>query len=356
MTDKPRLIALYLPQYHPIPENDEWWGRGFTEWTNVTKALPRFPGHHQPNLPTELGFYDLRVPETREAQAALAREYGIEAFCYYHYWFGGRQVLERILDEVVASGAPDFPFCVCWANETWSGIWHGEPKTVLIEQTYPGEIDHRRHFEKLLSAFRDKRYLKVDGKPVFLIYRPMEIPDVKETMAMWQCMAREAGLPGLHLVGHHFEPDWQPKEYGFDAAVTPKIPKIDPWITWYHPIKRIKRNILRWRGAPTVYEYKEVFKALLRKRTDGVVEYPVVIPNWDNSPRSGARGLVLHGSTPELFRTHMREAVEIAADLPASHRFIFLKSWNEWAEGNYVEPDRRFGRKLLEVIRDELQR
>lgn len=355
MKNKIRMIALYLPQFHPIPENDEWWGKGFTEWTNVTKAKPLYPGHQQPNLPTELGFYDLRVPEVRQQQAELAAGYGIEASCYYHYWFGGREILERPFDEVVASGEPDFPFCLCWANETWSGVWHGEPKKVLIEQTYPGEEDHRRHFAKLLPAFRDKRYVTVDDKPMFVIYRPMEIPDVTKVMALWQEMARDAGLPGLHLVAQSPNPDWQPSEHGFDACISPKIPKLDPWITWHHPIKRIKRNFLRWKGSPTVYQYKDAMKSLLGKGKNGVRDYPVVIPNWDNSPRSGSRGLVFHGSTPELFREHLRQAVDIAKELRYSEQLIFLKSWNEWAEGNYVEPDRRFGRKFLEVIKDELK-
>ena len=172
MNKKARLIAFYLPQFHPIPENDEWWGKGFTEWTNVAKARPLFRGHHQPLVPADLGFYDLRVPETREAQASLAREYGIEAFCYYHYWFAGKRILERPFDEVLASGQPDFPFCLCWANQSWTGVWHGAPNKVLIEQTYPGQDDHRRHFEYLLPAFADRRYLRVEGKPVFRDLQP----------------------------------------------------------------------------------------------------------------------------------------------------------------------------------------
>jgi lipopolysaccharide biosynthesis protein len=167
-----RAIALYLPQFHPIPENDEWWGKGFTEWTNTAKAKPVFRGHYQPHVPADLGFYDLRVPETREAQTALARRYGIEGFCYYHYWFAGRRILERPFDAVLHSGTPDFPFCLCWANATWAGVWYGEPNRVLIKQTYPGQADHEAHFRALLPAFKDPRYIRVDGKPVFLIFQP----------------------------------------------------------------------------------------------------------------------------------------------------------------------------------------
>jgi hypothetical protein len=356
MSEKPRLVALYLPQYHPIPENDEWWGKGFTEWTNVTKALPRFPGHQQPNLPADLGFYDLRVPEVRAEQAALARNYGIEAFCYYHYWFGGRRIIERPFNEVLSSGEPNFPFCLFWANETWSGVWHGEPQKILIEQTYPGVDDHQRHFENLLPAFQDPRYITVDGKPVFLIYRPMDIPDLRNTMDLWRRMAVSAGLSGLYLIANIYEPNWRPHDHGFDARITARMPALRPWITWHHPIKRLVRNFRAWRGHPTVYQYEDVIKSLLRKAPADFDEYPVVIPNWDNTPRSGANGLVFQGSTPELFRTHLRDALDIAQKLPHGRQLVFIKSWNEWAEGNYLEPDRRFGSRYLEVVREELDR
>jgi len=188
-----RLIAFYLPQFYPNPENDAWWGKGFTEWTNTAKARRLYPGHYQPHVPADLGYYDLRVPETRTAQAELARSYGIEAFCYYHYWFAGRRILERTFQEVLTSREPDFPFLLCWANQTWTGTWHGASDRILIEQTYPGIDDHRRHFESLLPAFCHPRYVRVDGKPVFIIYRPTELPDTVKTIDLWGTMAREAG-------------------------------------------------------------------------------------------------------------------------------------------------------------------
>ena len=175
MSSKARVIAFYLPQFHPIPENDEWWGKGFTEWTNTAKAKPLFPGHYQPHVPADLGFYDLRVPETRIAQAEMAKEYGIEGFCYYHYWFAGKRLLERPFDEVLNSGMPDFPFCLCWANQTWTGIWHGSPDRVLIEQTYPGPEDEEVILIICCKAFHDQRYIKVDGKPMFLVYCPKRV-------------------------------------------------------------------------------------------------------------------------------------------------------------------------------------
>ncbi len=349
-----RLIALYLPQFHPIPENDAWWGTGFTEWTNTAKATPLFRGHYQPHVPADLGFYDLRCPESRTAQADLARQYGVEAFCYYHYWFAGRRIIERPFNDVLASGEPDFPFCLCWANQTWSGIWHGNPRKVLIEQTYPGLDDHRRHFEYLLTAFRDPRYVRVDGKPLLAVYQPLDIPDVARVMAFWRDLATQAGLPGLHLVGmRSHQTDWNPEADGFDAMCTEGLPAPRPWVSMRTPLKWAQRKLAERQGRPTVYQYGEVMANLVPPQRPGVVSYPTVIPNWDNTPRSGARGIVLHGSTPELFRAHVRQALDARREVPPERNLIFIKSWNEWAEGNHLEPDLRFGRQYLEVLREE---
>ena len=201
---KARVLALYLPQFHPIPENDLWWGKGFTEWTNVGKAKKLFPGHYQPRVPADLGYYDLRVPETREAQADLARQYGIEGFVYWHYWFGnGKRLLERPFNEVLASGKPDFPFALAWANESWRGFWHGvKTKETLIDQLYPGDEDYIAHFKAVLPAFKDKRYIKCHGKPVFFIYHHRDMPDVAHFIELWQKLARENGLPGIYFISH----------------------------------------------------------------------------------------------------------------------------------------------------------
>lgn len=350
-----RLIAFYLPQFHPIPENDEWWGMGFTEWTNTAKAKPLFKGHYQPHVPADLGFYDLRVPETRVAQADMALEHGIEAFCYYHYWFAGKRLLERPFSEVLASGSPDFPFCLCWANQTWTGIWHGSPNRVLIEQTYPGMDDHRRHFDALLSAFCDKRYLKVDGRPLFVVYSPMDLPDSARVLDFWRNLAAKSGFPDLFLVAEHWESDWDPKPFGFDASVTVSL---WPWrykgVPWSDPIGKIKGKVNRWRGRPKVVLYEKVIDSLVADRIPGIESFPCVIPNWDNTPRSRGNGLVLHGSTPDLFRLHLRRALDRMRDIPRERRFVFVKSWNEWAEGNHLEPDLKFGRQYLEVLREEL--
>lgn len=356
---KARVIALYLPQFHPIPENDAWWGKGFTEWTNTAKAKPLFKGHYQPHVPADLGFYDLRLPEARVAQAEMAREFGIEAFCYYHYWFAGTRLLQRPFEEVLESGQPDFPFCLCWANQTWTGVWHGAPNRVLIEQTYPGMDDHRRHFEYLLKAFLDPRYVRVDGKPVFVVYDPKRLPESKKVTDLWRDLAMKAGLPGLHLVAEHKYPDWDPKEGGFDSVVNVRLPPrrtdLQRKISWKNPIQKLRYWYKDWRKLPTIHPYHNVTRHLISERVQGIESYPCVIPNWDNTPRSGTNGLVLQGSTPRLFRSHFRHALEKVADLPEERRFVFVKSWNEWAEGNHLEPDLRFGLQYLEALRDELR-
>ena len=356
-----RALAFYLPQFHPIAENDAWWGKGFTEWTNTAKAKPLFPGHSQPKVPADLGFYDLRCPESRQAQAELARQYGIEAFCYWHYWFAGRRILERPFEEVLASGHPDFPFCLAWANETWTGVWHGAKNKILIEQTYPGLDDHERHFQYLLTAFQDKRYVKVDGKPLFLVYRPKWIPEAPRVTDFWRELALKAGLPGLHLVAClHNEDAFDPRKLGFDAVNISnqvRIMEVEPK-TWAGRTARAMR--LRYRKArgqpPHVYPYKDAMRHFLDGAKPGIECYPSVVPGWDNTPRSGVRGVVLQGRTPALFRQHLREALDRVSSLPPEHRLVFIKSWNEWAEGNYLEPDLADGHAYLEVVGQELGR
>lgn len=347
-----RLIAFHLPQYHPISENDEWWGKGFTEWTNTAKAFPLFRSHYQPHIPADLGYYDLRLPEARLAQAELAKEYGIEGFCYYHYWFGGKQLLERPVKEIINSGKPDFPFCLCWANATWTGIWHGAPNRVLIEQTYPGVSDHEKHFQYLLKAFQDKRYIKIDGKPLFIVYKPKDLPDIEKIGILWRKMAAKTGLPGLFLVGVNHNDNWNPNDAGFDAAIMQRIPVKIKKIPWRH--LNLKLSQMYQNTQLTIYDYEETMDSFIRDGATNYLAFPVAIPNWDNTPRSGMNGLILHNSTPELFCQHFRKTLDKVKDNPTDKKIVFIKSWNEWAEGNHLEPDLQFGRAYLEVIRDEL--
>src|SRR5262249_11611209 len=347
----------YLPQFHPSPENDEWWGPGFTEWTNVAKAVPMFPGHYQPHIPADLGFYDLRLPETRAAQAEMAQSYGIEAFCYWHYWFAGRRIIDRPFNEVLKSGEPDFPFCLGWANQTWSGVWHGNPERILVEQTYPGNEDHTAHFDTVLRAFEDQRYFRVDGRPLFYVFKPRSIPDLRRFTDLWRELAQRVGLPGLYLVGEESR-QWNPTEWGFDAASDTGVPPYREWVAWFHPIARLKWEWWRWRQLPTIYDYADVYEELIREQMGDPPEqnrHPCVIPNWDNTPRSGRAGRVLYRSNPELFRRQLRLALDLVAGVPSEPRIVFIRSWNEWAEGNHLEPDLRFGRGFLETLRDELQ-
>lgn len=361
-----RAIALYLPQYHPIPENDQWWGPGFTEWTNVARARPLFRGHEQPHIPADLSFYDLRLPETREAQAALAREAGIEAFCYWHYWFAGKRLLERPFNEVLKSGQPRFGFCLGWANHSWTGVWYGAPGRVLIEQTYPGLEDHKRHFETCLGpAFADGRYLRVDSKPLLVIFRPKELPESRRVLDLWRALSDRNGLGGLHAVAHLDDEDdpWDITAAGYDAAVVGNIKTL--FSSRQLPLRRlIRRRMSRYRifqrlvgvdRSPIhVVPYDQLVERLVIKRALPYEYYPCVVPNWDNTPRSGARGSVATGSTPERYEAHLAEAVKRVSILPAERRIIVIKSWNEWAEGNYLEPDQRNGMAYLTATRQVL--
>ncbi len=344
------VLAHYLPQFHPIPENDRWWGPGFTEWTNVVKARPLFHGHVQPHLPADLGFYDLRVPEVREAQAELARAHGITGFCYWHYWFAGHRLLERPFDEVLASGRPDLPFCLAWANQSWSGIWHGTPKEVLIEQTYDDD-DDVRHFASLRAAFEDRRYITVDGRPLLFIYDPGGLPEPAGFVERWQKMAHDAGLGGLYLVASLGEiPYWHHVEDGFDAGAYYEFPFRRGRASWV----RERLLELKLSHGPRRYPYAEV-PADPPAGLGGVL-LPTVYPNWDNTPRLGRRGYVATGATPERFGAHVRHALGRAASNPPGERVVMIKSWNEWAEGNYLEPDAEFGMGRLEALRAEVDR
>jgi Glycosyltransferase WbsX len=357
-----RLIAFYLPQFHPTPENDEWWGKGFTEWTNVAKAKPLFPGHHQPNLPADLGFYDLRVPETRIAQAELAREHGIEGFCYWHYWFGnGKRILERPFNEVLRSGEPNFPFCLGWANHTWSGIWDGCPDRVLAQQTYPGKEDYKAHFEVVVEAFADDRYMKVHGKPIFLVFLPGELPNSIEFTDCWRELSDKAGFPGLYLIGVSGA-SWDPQQHGFDAFTSSPPKDIYDQIPYnivdkllYKILKKnLRQTVREFLSIPSIYKYDRVIDLMIPNVLFKEQFYPCIVPNWDNTPRSGINGVVIQGHHPELFRKHLKAGIRYVEDREFEKRIIFVKSWNEWAEGNYLEPDRRFGKAFLEVMRSEV--
>jgi hypothetical protein len=364
MKKKVRAIAFYLPQFHPVEVNDKYWGKGFTEWTNVKKANQLFNGHHQPKVPGELGYYDLRDESVREAQAKLAKDAGIEGFCYWHYWFGnGVRVLERIFDEVVSSGKPNLPFCLGWANESWSGRWHGAGDQILLEQTYPGEDDYRKHFECILPALKDSRYIEVEGKKVFVIYRPDLIPDLEKFISLWQQWGQEEGIKGFYFISNTSDYDISntnlnarmfnpPYGYMMRFKYTP-LERVLNWITKIFLRTRINDYFIESTKRPFVKTYKRYEKFFERHKLVDQ-ELPVIVPNWDNTPRCGTRGVVLTGSTPELFRNVLKIAIGLVSGKLIDERLVFIKSWNEWAEGNYLEPDEEWERKYLDVCRDEI--
>lgn len=337
-----KFIAYYLPQFHPIPENDKHWGKGFTEWTNVAKAKPLFKGHVQPFLPADLGFYDLRVPEIREAQAHLAREAGLYGFCYWHYWFGnGKQILERPINEVIKSGKPDFPFCLAWANETWSGRWHGLNDQIIAEQLYPGEADFTEFFMSCLPAFQDNRYIREKGKLMFSIYKPYDSPLIPDFIRLWRNLAEQYSLGGFHF--NAINATKKALDLGFDSY-TSGTPRSTPDNNLVNKLSRrffhIRfTDVIRtfpYRG-PEIYRYKDVVDAFLNEAVEDQ-EMPVVLTNWDNTPRSGRAGIVVEGSSSRYFELYLKKAVEAVMANPNASNIIFIKSWNEWAEGNVMEP------------------
>lgn len=359
---KSKVIAFYLPQFHPIPENNQWWGEGFTEWTNVAKAKPLFKSHIQPNIPSELGFYDLRLAETREKQALLAKEHGVDAFCYWHYWLGnGKQLLEKPLQMVVKNGSPDFPFCLGWANHHWEKkSWNSEISVFnrerLISQEYPGEQDHIDHFYEMLDTFKDYRYFKVKGKLLFLIYDVRSIPNCKEFLDLWQRLAKDNDLPGFYFIGT--AKDQSSIDYALEIGVDGVLYEnlhstIADISTNRHRMQNVLATVLK--KPLSVMSYEKFVNKLdysLVKVNEKV--YPSIYPNWDSSPRRGVAGDILTGAKPELFRQHVSDVVNMMSDRNTDDNIIFLKSWNEWAEGNYMEPDLQYGRGRLKALKDAL--
>jgi Glycosyltransferase WbsX len=350
MTDI-RAIAFYLPQFHPIPENDAWWGEGFTEWTNVRRAAPLFPGHYQPHVPRQLGYYDLRDPAARLAQADLAREHGIHGFCYYHYWFGGKRLLETPFNEVLESGKPDFPFCLCWANENWTRRWDGEEREILIGQSHSHE-DDLAHIEGLFPAFRDPRYIRVNGRPLFLVYKTGLLPDPKKTAAIWREAAHRAGIGELYLVRiensfQAFEP--APEEVGFDAAAefAPYWGSFGPRVN-----DRVGLDEAAGEGGPLIYDYDDIMLTMLGRELPGYKMFRGAFPSWDNSPRRKSGQTVFVNSAPEKYAFWLSQIGRYTLEhFTGDERLLFINAWNEWGEGCHLEPDERYGTRHLEATR-----
>lgn len=350
-----RLLAMYLPQYHPIPENDAWWGKGFTEWTNVTRSLPKFRGHYQPHLPKDLGFYDLRVPEVREMQAELARGYGVSGFCYYHYWFNGRRLLERPLTEVLKSGKPNFPFCVCWANENWTRRWDGHEREILIGQEYSAD-DDGRHIQALLPMFADSRYIRVAGKPLFAVYRTSHLPDPKRSTDIWREEAQRAGIGELFLCRFEAWDDLSspdPRSIGFDAAVefAPDWRRAggQDFTGWKAKALAGAGLLPRSYRENRFFDYRCMVASMIQRETPNYPLLRGVTPGFDNSARRKTGAMIIRHSSPEAYGKWLRFAIEWTERHHASdQRLVFVNAWNEWAEGNHLEPDMQHGLAYLD--------
>lgn len=360
---------MYLPQFHTFMENDEWWGKGFTEWTNVGKAKSYFKGHDQPRVPTELGYYNLKDPAVREAQAKMAREAGVDGFMYWHYWFGnGKQLMEGIFDEVLESGRPDFPFCLGWANHSWySKQWNKNgtsTNSLLIEQVYPGVEDILLHYEYLSKAFKDKRYIKIGNKPVFIVYDPLNLPEYY--LQKFQELAKADGFDGLFTVCYLGKPEYDKDLFinkGYDMVMYQRLDKelsrvLKKIGIFGKIVKHGKRYIHGFLHnlPPYAKDYSKVYKDFITEKEKSDDVAPMIIPQWDHSPRSGRNGIILYNSKPEYFYEHALMAIESVKDKPEDKQLIFLKSWNEWGEGNYMEPDITNGRGYIEALRRAVDR
>lgn len=349
-----RVIAIHLPQFYPFPENDEWWGKGFTEWRNVAKAKPRFWKHYQPHIPADLGFYDLRLKEARIAQQELAKQYGIYGFCYYHYWFNGKLIMEKPVEAMLNDPDETFPFMLCWANENWSRNWSGGFNKTLIEQHY-SEEDDIKHFNYLLPYFKDSRYIKVNGKPVFCVYKAHLFPDFEKTAQTWQ---KEAKKAGFELYICHFEAGESRNKKYMTQTVSAAVEFQPMYLGKFGRYSNLLYNISR------KYLHKELFNKIVnyekyvdyqcrQTNTIDYKRYPSLCPSWDNSPRRvNGHFFAFTHSTPKAFKKWFEHVYTSFQPFSEEENFIFINAWNEWAEGNHLEPDLKNGTGFLEAIKE----
>jgi lipopolysaccharide biosynthesis protein len=347
--DDVRIIAFYLPQFHPIPENDLWWGRGFTEWVNVTKARPNFIGHYQPRVPSDLGYYDLRVPQVMGDQARLAELYGIYGFCFYYYWFHGKRLLEAPLERMLATGRPDIPFCLCWANENWTRRWDGHADDVFMAQSHSDE-DDEAVIRDLLRYFDSPRHIRVQGKPLVLIYRVTLFPDFPRTADTWQRVRREKGVGEIYIaMVESFELATNgvgPAQYGCDAGV-----EFPP-----HGLADLRppgEELLNPEYRGTVADDRDFAVRYATRPYPSYTRFLTVMAGWDNTPRRQDDSICFQHVTPGAFQAWAEAAIERTKQhCCGDERLIFVNAWNEWAEGNCLEPDCRVGHTFLGGIRN----
>jgi lipopolysaccharide biosynthesis protein len=338
----PRLLAFYLTQFHPIPENDSWWGKGFTEWTNVTKCAPLFEGHYQPHLPTDFGFYDLRLRETRHDQIRVAKQYGIDGFCYHYYWFSGTRILHRPLDDMLADPGSDMPFCLCWANENWTRRWDAAEHQILLEQKYQPQ-DDLGFIKSVIPFLSDPRYIRIDGAPFLIVYRPQKLPHARQTANTWRAYCRSVGLDRIHLAAAltHGNEDYQ--QFGFDSGVefpphNPKAPEVTDRMAFFQAFRGL------------VMEFESVARSYLERSYPGRNVFRTVFPSWDNTARTNERALIILNGTPANYEFWLSETIRrTREEQPGQDRLVFINAWNEWAEGCHLEPDRQYQRQFLEA-------
>ena len=344
-----KAIAFYLPQFHPIPENDRWWGKNFTEWKNVAKAVPQFVGHYQPHLPGDLGFYDLRVAEVMTEQTEIAKQYGISSFCFHHYWFGGKRLLERPLERFLEDKSLNIEFCICWANENWTRRWDGLDHEVLIAQQYSAE-DDAAFIASLLPAFRDPRYTRVHGRPLLLVYRIDLLPDPVNTVLRWRAGAQAGGFSDIYVAAVLPFEITDIQKYGVDAGV-----EFPPHQTAPVDVTNEQTLLNRSFSGGAVYDYSEIARRFGKQKRDGGRIFKGVMPAWDNTARRGAQATVFHGSTPVAYAAWLRDACEVTNLNPNGEKLLFVNAWNEWSEGAHLEPDARYGYAYLEATANTLR-
>lgn len=360
-----KIIAFYLPQFHTFPENDAWWGEGFTEWTSVKSAYPLFEGHKQPRVPLNKNYYDLTDVKTLEWQAKLAKKYGIYGFCYYHYWFDGHMLMEKPAELMLENKSVDLPFCMCWANEDWTKAWAKKSREVLISQTYADKEDWKKHFEYFLQFFKDDRYIKVDGKPLLILYRPEIIGPLKEMVTYWKELARENGFEDLCLVYQQADYDHTTAETGylFDYAIEyqPALVKNhmqEKSLAWKW--KRLKNKIMvqklgmkQTKGNTITFDYDDAWKKILSIQPKDDKMLPGAFVDWDNTPRYKRGAHVYLGVTPKKFCHYLTKQIKRAREV--YHKdMLFMFAWNEWGEGGYLEPDETYGYGMLKAVRKAL--
>jgi lipopolysaccharide biosynthesis protein len=330
VSPKVRLLAYYLPQFHPIPENDHAWGKGFTEWTNVTRATPTFSGHYQPHLPGELGFYDLRSPEILRRQSEMAKKYGVYGFCFHHYWFDGKPLLETPLK-----------LCLNWANENWTRRWDGKDKEVIVAQNYSAEDDLA--FARSLEPFlRDPRYICIEGRPLIMLYTPAVLPDVRATLDRWRTHFIKEGFGNPYLVTPQEFGEVDPQQYGFDAAAgfPPRHSGISTWLR--RGLRKVRK--FYFQQGLMLSSYDEMVRHVMSHRPTNFTLLPGVCPSWDNTARRGSKAQVFLGSTPKKYGVWLRETCQyVIRNHAPEERIVFINAWNEWAEGAHLEPDRHYG-------------